>query len=448
MGRTPHWLSKLLGRKNKRHNSQEAATADSRSQGLCTDPSYDGGGGNVDPREQAMAVAAATAAVAEAALMAAKAAEAVVRLTSGGRGRPRVEHGSGGGRPWSLENLAAVKIQSAFRGYLARRALRALRGLVKLQALVRGYIVRKRSADILRQMQAMVRLQARARANRAQNSEFSYLDLQSVKNEIQRPVRSNTKNHDHSIQPRCGVLSNMRVTRRSEQTQLGTTWFEDWSGQGSLEVKFTDVEKNDKVVEVDSRRARSSPEGTNRIHISTKDCYDHSFATSDNLANYLSTNPQRSNASPFSDVGVSPLRSLCFPLEVCSVEDSPQAYSILSRPGSSSRGSRSFGTSCMASHPSYMADTKSSQAKVRSHSTPRQRLDFEKPHSTRRFTYAFPNTTSHSRSSDSDPRTNSMRKPCSGSGHPDRLAIPFHDALTTVGGSKDSTWFKFYRSIS
>ncbi|KAE8674913.1 protein IQ-DOMAIN 1-like isoform X8 [Hibiscus syriacus] len=62
------------------------------------------------------------------------------------------------------EEWAATRIQTAFRGFLARRALRALKGLVRLQALVRGHAVRKQAAMTLRCMQALVRVQARVRA--------------------------------------------------------------------------------------------------------------------------------------------------------------------------------------------------------------------------------------------------------------------------------------------
>ncbi|KAL5726910.1 hypothetical protein ACHQM5_000154 [Ranunculus cassubicifolius] len=107
-----------------------------------------------EDRNHAIAVAVATAAAAEAAVAAAQAAAKVVRLSGYGR--------------QTREDKAATIIQAYYRGYLSRRALRALKGLVRLQALVRGHNVRKQAQMTMRCMQALVRVQGRVRARRLQ----------------------------------------------------------------------------------------------------------------------------------------------------------------------------------------------------------------------------------------------------------------------------------------
>ncbi|KAL6496567.1 iq-domain [Orobanche gracilis] len=180
MGRATKWLKGLFGIKSKekyetkysvqpkqrKWNITPAEAAWLRS--FYSEP-------DDELKQHARAIAAAAAAAADAAVAAAQAAVMMVHLTSHGLGR--------------LEMCAAVKIQMAFRGYLARKALRALKGLVKIQALVRGFLVRKQAAATLHSMQALIRAQESVRALRAgrllnkdDNFPFRYQSRESLVN--------------------------------------------------------------------------------------------------------------------------------------------------------------------------------------------------------------------------------------------------------------------------
>ncbi|XP_061359894.1 protein IQ-DOMAIN 23-like [Gastrolobium bilobum] len=373
---------------------------------------------SLDANKHAIAVAAATAAVAEAALAAAHAAAEVVRLTSGGVGgsstgsRPATA-AHVGQRRW-LELTAAVKIQSAFRGYLARRALRALKALVKLQALVRGHIVRKQTADMLRRMQTLVRLQAQARASRAHLSDNmhsfkSSLSRYPVPEEHEHPLRAySTKFDGSSILKRCSSNANFRNID-SERTRFGSKWLDSWmednvcsqTGDASLKNGHTDDDRSDKILEVDTWKPHfnshhsSSSFQTAHYHLSSD------YNNNENFMAYESPSKRSTKAlnQGHSSREVLPINSLKFHKgkeEVSSsrtADNSPIAFSASSRtasgarrgPFTPTRSECSWGFfSGYSGYPNYMANTESFRAKVRSQSAPRQRLEFDRYGSTRR----------------------------------------------------------------
>ncbi|MBA0854263.1 hypothetical protein Goshw_028256 [Gossypium schwendimanii] len=343
--------------------------------------------GTLDAKKRAIAVAAATAAVAEAALAAAHAAAEVVRLTSGGVGSA---DGSNRRLP---QELAAVKIQSAFRGYLARRALRALKALVKLQALVRGHIVRKQTADMLRRMQTLVRLQARARASRSYMTKSFY----------------STCKISRSRHARCGSNSNLMDTIHLEKARMGSNWLDNWMEESlrnnhrdsPLIHRHADDEKSDKILEVDTwkpnlncppcnRNFRTSQHGSAFDYNQSYMAYDSPRKQSGKGSNQI---PDNFSAE------VLPLSSLKHPgrkdkaiLRTADIDNNPQVLSASSsRPGSSARRSPFAKSECswgylsgFSGHPNYMANTESFRAKYRSQSAPRQRLEFDKYGSNRR----------------------------------------------------------------
>ncbi|EEF51427.1 protein IQ-DOMAIN 23 [Ricinus communis] len=382
---------------------------------------------SLDANKHAIAVAAATAAVAEAALAAAQAAAEVVRLTSGG-GRSTTTsnvsgHVSGSHRRWQVE-VAAVKIQSAFRGYLARRALRALKALVKLQALVRGHIVRKQTADMLRRMQTLVRVQARARASRSHVSESFHTTRKSSLPHNTVPASPhkdyhlqgyNTKFDGPSILKRCGSNSNFRDINvmHLDEAKLGANWLEHWmeesfyNNHGSIPMRkqHADDERSDKILEVDTWKPHMKSQSVGTFQMSqdvlASEYKNQSLTTFDS--------PSKSSTKAINQMPTVPsgevlsLNSLKFPLGkdeavLRTVENSPHVFSPSSRPGSSGRRGTFTPTRSECSwgffngysgYPNYMANTESFRAKVRSQSAPRQRLEFEKYSSSKRSVQGF-----------------------------------------------------------
>ncbi|KAH7661460.1 P-loop containing nucleoside triphosphate hydrolase protein [Dioscorea alata] len=278
---------------------------------------------DLDQKRHAMAVAVATAAAADAAVAAAHAAAAVIRLTSKTNGRTS-----------SIEEAAAIKIQSVFRSYLARKALCALKGLVKLQALVRGHLVRKQASETLRCMQALVTAQARARAQRIRMIEEGQANL-----------------------PRQSVY------RRSPQHPRLRQSFERC------------LEDNVKIVEMDLGESRGSTKSRNSYSMAQSERKDHRFSDYYGCSyepSNMDIHQISSSPSVFTDISPKACSGHFEEFSFNTARSSPQYFSAASMPDYSL-------------YPNYMANTESSRAKARSQSAPKQRPDaWEKQSSKRR----------------------------------------------------------------
>ncbi|XVF63732.1 hypothetical protein PTKIN_Ptkin09bG0109700 [Pterospermum kingtungense] len=79
----------------------------------------------------------------------------------------------------NLDESVVIIIQTAIRGFLAQKELGKLKNLVKLQAAVRGHLVRRHAVGTLRCVQAIVKMQVLVRARHARLSqEGSYAKKQ------------------------------------------------------------------------------------------------------------------------------------------------------------------------------------------------------------------------------------------------------------------------------
>ncbi|XP_021285349.1 protein IQ-DOMAIN 1-like [Herrania umbratica] len=355
-------------------------------------------------QRHAIAVAIATAAAAQAAVATAQAAVEVVRLT-----RPSI---------FVREHFAAIVIQTGFRGYLARRALRALKGLVKLQALVRGHNVRKRANITLRCMEAMVRVQARVRDQRkrlsahegSSDSVFRHpnslwsshlVDRKSISREESGNVDDWIRwdEHPKTLEEIQAILQTTKEAALKREKDLAHAlshqiWRTD---RGAVE---SEEELDGNTGWVDRWTTRKQWESTGRMSCDHIDPIKTVEIDTFRPYSYSAPHSQKSNRQyhhqlqrPSSYFVTSPLHKANNSLPIRSVTPSPskakplQMYSASPRylkeekshpsphtPNSGSYTHRMSGNAgAAAPMPNYMAATASAMARFRSQSAPKQR---------------------------------------------------------------------------
>ncbi|XP_052625145.1 protein IQ-DOMAIN 18-like isoform X3 [Lactuca sativa] len=357
-----------------------------------------------EEEKRAILMAAATIKAAEAAATTAHAAAEIIRLTT----RPS---------PISVKHhFAAILIQTSFRGYLARRALQALKGIVMLQAVIRGQNVRKQATITLRCMQALLRVQSRLHDQRSRLShdggrksvmaetptflESKYLQDIRQRKSMSRDgscIPDDWSDRPHSLEELDAILQSRKEREASlatafsqqklsrnpstmdeKELEESASWLDRWIEAKQWENQRTSrasLDRRDsiKTVEIDTSRPNSRS-GTSAYKLQQY-----------HASHYIPNSPsRRSSYSPSTGqqpITPSPIKTK--PIQIrsasphCSKEErsylNTNIHSLRSTPRVS--GSMFRYSTCVndMAIPNYMAATESAKAKIRSQSTPRQR---------------------------------------------------------------------------
>ncbi|KAL3629346.1 hypothetical protein CASFOL_026568 [Castilleja foliolosa] len=141
---------------------------------------------------------------------------------------------------------AAAKAQAAFRGYLARRAFRALKGIIRLQALIRGHLVRRQAVATLRCMRVIVKLQALARGHK--------VDVGANSHSRSEKLATNTFVHKLLLK----MPTAMPLSLQYDMAEPNSSW--SWLERWSVSRFWDPPARTKKITKPKAHRKPSSPQ--------------------------------------------------------------------------------------------------------------------------------------------------------------------------------------------
>ncbi|CAL5209253.1 unnamed protein product [Lathyrus oleraceus] len=153
----------------------------------------------------------------------------------------------------TAQEIAAMKIQFAFRGYLARRTLRGLRGLARLKALVKGQSVQRQAATTLQCMQTLSRLQSQVSARKVRMSEenqsFQRQLQQKREKELDKLHAAPIEEWDYSSKSKEQIQARLMhrqiaAMRREKALAYSSTHQQTWRNAPKESVEATIMDPN------------------------------------------------------------------------------------------------------------------------------------------------------------------------------------------------------------
>ncbi|XP_016486435.1 protein IQ-DOMAIN 9 [Nicotiana tabacum] len=115
-----------------------------------------------------------------------------------------------------LEDKAATKIQTAFRAYVARKTLRCLKGIARLQSMTQGSSVKKQASATLSNLQSWNRIQTEIRARRVSMVIEGRLKQKKVENQLKLEAKLHNVEAEWSGGPETMEVVLARIHQREE----------------------------------------------------------------------------------------------------------------------------------------------------------------------------------------------------------------------------------------
>ncbi|KAF3492757.1 hypothetical protein DY000_02056646 [Brassica cretica] len=263
-----------------------------------------------------------------------------------------------------VKKASATKIQAAFRGYMARRSFRALKGLVRLQRVVRGHSVKRQTMNAMKYMQLLVRVQTQVQSRRIQMLEHR------TRNEKDDPKLASSLASDD--------WDDSVLTKEEKEARLHRKIDAMIKRERSMAYAYS------------HQLWKNSPRSAQDIRTNGVPLWWNWVDRQSNQTQPFRLTPTRPSPSPQAHSSNKNHSRLNNSFDVSTPNSSKSAF-ITPQPSRYSRGGGRATqdspfkdddslTSCPPfSAPSYMAPTVSAKAKLRANSNPKERMDGTTP---------------------------------------------------------------------
>ncbi|KAL3016503.1 hypothetical protein AAZX31_06G216900 [Glycine max] len=131
-----------------------------------------------------------------------------------------------------IEDIAATRIQNAFRAFLARRTLHHLRGAVKFEALIQDHMAREQTVTALNYIHTWSRMQDQIKARRL----YMITEARIKQKRLENQLKLEAKIHELQWRPNCSQYLG-HATYSLGKESWGWSWKERWVAARPWEIR-------------------------------------------------------------------------------------------------------------------------------------------------------------------------------------------------------------------